>query len=117
MNSIFVIHLYEKDGIWMFDDANVGLLAEPFVGSTNKIIDESSKHIPQANLGFNLFFATQPFPGYQLELNWRREEVAGHWYYADNLDLEGWLCPAMFKYFEKPPQKIYALFEAINSST
>lgn len=117
MNSIFVIHPYKKKGIWMFDDDNAGLLAEPFVGSTNKIIDESSKHIPQANLGFNLFFAIQPFLGYQLELNWRREEVAGHWYYAENLDLEGWLCPAMFKYFEEPPQKIYALFQEINSST
>jgi hypothetical protein len=33
MNSIFVIHPYKKKGIWMFDDDNAGLLAEPFVGS------------------------------------------------------------------------------------
>jgi hypothetical protein len=26
-------------------DANVGLLAEPFIGSTNKILDESSQFL------------------------------------------------------------------------
>jgi len=25
--------------------------------------------------------------------------------------MEGWLCPALFKYFEKAPQEIYAKFE------
>ncbi len=24
----------------------------------------------------------------------------------------GWLCPALFKYFDSAPQKLYALFKA-----
>jgi len=27
------------------------------------------------------------------------------------LDLEGWLCPALLKYFEEAPQNIYAQFK------
>jgi hypothetical protein len=37
----------------------------------------------------------------------------GNWYRSDDLaELEeGWLCPALLKYFESPPQRIYAKFE------
>ena len=30
-NSIFVIKPYKWEGLWVFDDANVGLVKEPFV--------------------------------------------------------------------------------------
>ncbi len=44
---------------------------------------------------------------------WRREEPGGgSWYYSPDLDMECWRCPALFNYFEKAPEKIYAKFEA-----
>ena len=38
--------------------------------------------------------------------------MSGNWYRAEGIDLEGWLCPALLKYFERPPQKLYAQFRA-----
>ena len=35
----------------------------------------------------------------------------GNWYYSADLDAEGWLCPALFKYFDEAPEKIYAQFK------
>lgn len=35
----------------------------------------------------------------------------GMWYFAPSLDMEGWLCPALFKYFDEAPTKLYAQFK------
>ena len=35
----------------------------------------------------------------------------GNWYYSEDFTVEGWLCPALFKYFDKAPEEIYAKFE------
>ncbi|MGH8020425.1 MAG: hypothetical protein ACREIA_19505, partial [Opitutaceae bacterium] len=41
-------------------------------------------------------------------LEWRREEYEGSWYFSPTYGIEGWLCPALFKYFDKAPAKFYA---------
>ena len=61
--------------------------------------------------GFTLLFSIQPFPGFELELDWVRPELGGNWYVSNALGMEGWLCPALFKYFESAPAKIYAQFK------
>ena len=71
--------------------------------------------IPNAEQGFNLLFSAQPFPGYQTKFNWQREEYGGNWYYSEALGMEGWLCPALMKYFEAAPREIYAQCKAIAS--
>ena len=43
--------------------------------------------------------------------DWRREESGGNWYYCPQFDIEGWLCPALFKYFEKAPAALYGRAE------
>ena len=40
----------------------------------------------------------------------RRADSGGTWYYSEALGMEGWLCPALFKYFETAPARIYAQF-------
>jgi hypothetical protein len=40
-NSIFVIKPYKWEGLWVFDDANVGLVKEPFVGGADKLTANS----------------------------------------------------------------------------
>jgi len=67
--------------------------------------------LPDAERGFTLIFSAQPFPGYQQEFEWRRAEMGGNWYYSPTLDMEGWLCPALFKYFDAAPPRIYAQFK------
>ncbi|MEO0759599.1 MAG: DUF6717 family protein [Cyanobacteria bacterium J06648_16] len=108
MNAIMVIHPYKYEGMWVFDDDRVGLEREPFVAGADTIIDQMVADIPNAASGFSLVFAAQPFPGYQFKFDRQREEYGGHWYRIAELNMEGWLCPALFKYFEDAPDKIYA---------
>jgi len=67
--------------------------------------------IPNATQGFKLFFSATPFPGYQAQLTWCREESEGNWYLWEAHHLEGWLCPALFKYFSEAPKNLYCKAE------
>ena len=106
-NEIIVIRPYMALGIWVFDDPRVGLVQEPFVSGADTMIDRFVASIPNAEKGFNLIFARFPFPGHQLRLEWRRTEGTGNWYYSPDLDMEGWLCPALLRYFAQAPKQIY----------
>jgi hypothetical protein len=77
------------------------------------MIDDLVEDIPNARDGFRLLFSTAPFPGYQRRLEWVREEMDGNWYRADEPPMEGWLCPALFKFFETAPQEIFVKAEPI----
>ncbi len=107
-NAIMMIAPYWYVGTWVFDDQAVGLLREPFVEGVPEMIDELVGDIPDARNGFRLTFSERPFPSAQVELTWVREEVAGNWYRSSLSDKEGWLCPALFKYFDAAPKKIWA---------
>jgi hypothetical protein len=111
-NSIMVIHPYKDKGLWVFDDEETGLVKEPFVAGADIVIDIMTGAIPDAEKGFNLIFSATAFPGHDLELEWRREDQGGNWYFSDKLGMEGWLCPALFKYFDQAPDKLYAQFKA-----
>jgi hypothetical protein len=112
MNVIVAIHPYKCGGMWVFDDDRVGLSQEPFVSGADTIIDRLVANIPNAEKGFTILFSAAPFPGYQAEFEWRREEYDGNWYYSKALNMEGWLCPALFKYFTEAPKTLYAQFKA-----
>jgi hypothetical protein len=107
-NQIMVIKPYRWEGFWVFDDERVGLFREPFVGGADTMIDAAVARsgIPDAANGFLLVFSPRPFPGANVELNWLREEMGGNVYGWEGR--EGWLCPALLKYFEEPPMKIFA---------
>jgi hypothetical protein len=114
MNTINVIAPYRYLGMWVFDDPRVGLFQEPFVSGADTMIDRVVAGIPDAERGFVMLFSASPFPGHQFRLDWRRSENGGNWYYAEQLGMEGWLCPALFRYFaEAPPQ----LFVQVKPST
>ena len=111
MNAIIAIHPYKYEGLWVFDDEKVGLIQEPFVSGADTVIDKMVAGMPNADAGFTLLFSANPFPGYQAAFQWRREEMGGNWYYSEDLEMEGWLCPALFKYFQGAPLEIYAQFK------
>jgi hypothetical protein len=112
MNSIMAIHPYMKEGVWVFDDAAVGLREEPFISGADRIIDRMVVDLPGAESGFTLLFSGSSFPGYQLELEWVRADMSGNWYRSRALVMEGWLCPALLKYFDSPPANLYTQFRA-----
>lgn len=111
-NAMMTIYPYRERGDWVFDDPSVGLVREPFVFGMPEMIDAFVKDIPNAQHGFKLYFSKQPFPGFQTCLTWLREEHEGNWYAWDESKQEGWLCPALFKYFGMAPAKIYCKAEA-----
>lgn len=111
MNSLFVIVPYKYEGMWVFDDPRVGLLREPFIAGIDTMIDRLVARIPDAERGFRAIFGASPFPGHTESLDWRREESGGNWYFSDHFQMEGWLCPALFKYFAAAPKTIYVQVE------
>lgn len=117
MNALMVIFPYKVGGIWVFDDAAVGLVREPFVDTVNTFIDKMTEHIPGAEAGVRLLFSAKPFPGHTLSFTWVRPEFEGNWYACPALDgLQGWLCPAMFKYFEAAPAQLFAKAEPLGAA-
>lgn len=111
VNAINLIVPYRYEGMWVFDDPRVGLNKEPFVSGADAMIDVLVADIPNAQNGFRLLFSSAAFPGYKVKLEWRREEYGGNWYFSQDFNMEGWLCPALFKYFEKAPKEIYVKAE------
>lgn len=107
MNAINVIAPYKHLGMWVFDDPRVGLSQEPFVAGADTMIDRAVSHIANADEGFVMTFSAEPFPGSQFVLDWRRTEAGGNWYFSPDFDLEGWLCPALFRYFDTAPRQIH----------
>jgi hypothetical protein len=59
-----------------------------------------------------LVFVAQPFPGYTARFDWNRPEHGGNWYTSAERGIEGWLCPALLKYFESTPKEIYVKVSA-----
>jgi hypothetical protein len=117
MNSLSVIIPYKQYGMWMFDDARVGLEGELFIAGADMLLEHLTEKIPNAEKGFRLLFSVTPFPGYWMRLEWIREdtEMPGNWYRWAGTDLEGWLCPALFKYFAEAPLNLYLKAEALET--
>lgn len=110
-NAIRVINPYLYHGTWVFDDADHGLVKEPFVAGIPAIIDLAVSGIKDAGKGFRMLFSGNPFPGHTVQLNKLNREHGGCWYQLDGSEMKGWLCPAMFHYFSEPPESIYVAVE------
>jgi hypothetical protein len=110
-----VIFPYLYEDTWVFDDQSVGLEKEPFICGVPEMINVLTNNIPNAEAGFKLVFSMNPFPGYQAELDLEREEYGGYWYQWKKEEKKGWLCPALFRYFDQAPEKIYCKAEQLSN--
>jgi hypothetical protein len=110
-NAIMVIAPYRHQGTWVFDDNSAGLVQEPFVAGVPEMIDVIVKDIPTADEGFRLLFSAKPFPEYQKKLIWLRGDQGGNYYRFEDSEMEGWICSAMFKYYETAPKELYVKAE------
>lgn len=112
-NQILTIQPYWKNGTWVFDDQDVDLEAEPFVEGIPEMISDMVEDFENPEEGFRLLFSPEPFPNYQEKITWVREEMGGNWYRREATGEEGWLCPALFCYFDAAPEEIYAKAERL----
>jgi hypothetical protein len=110
-NALMVLVPYRHAGTWVFDDPRAGLVREPFVAAVPEMIDVLVAGIPGATNGLRLLFSAQPFPGYQKKLTWLCGDMGGNYYKMDSPPMEGWLCPAMFRYYQNAPKKLYVKAE------
>ena len=106
-NSIFVIKPYRWNGMWVFDDPAVGLTREPFVSGVPAMIERATANIPDAEQGFLAVFSGSYFPDANVVLDRVRADGGGTVYRWAETGQEGWLCPALFKYLDPAPDKIY----------
>ena len=92
----------------IFISAAVGLVKEPFVAGADIMMECLVADILDAAKGFVLIFSSASFPGHQHRLDWlRTDDDGGNWYRWEEFKIEGWLCPALFKYFSEAPKHIY----------
>jgi hypothetical protein len=110
-NTIMVIAPYWYNGTWVFDDPDAGLKREPFVAGVPEMIDVLVKDIPNPREGFRLTFAASSFPGFQKKVTWLRGDSGGNYYKLDDPPMEGWICPAMFRYYKTAPAALYVRAE------
>ena len=109
MNQINVIHPYLWQGQWVFDDPDVGLMKEAFVAGADDVCDRLLAMVGRpSDTQFTLRFSKDKFPRTQFSFAHVGEgEGGGHYYYCGALKITGWLCPALFKYFDKAPEQIH----------
>lgn len=108
-NSLRVIHPYWSNGQLVFDDEATGLVGEPFVAGADTALAliAEAEQVQGRRRGFTVVFSDEPFPGHHAVLERQEEEAKGNWYWCERVKTRGWLCPALFHYFETAPDSIY----------
>lgn len=106
-NSIVAIRPHLYAGMWVFTDEARGLINEPFVDGIPEIIELATAGLKEPEKGFTLLFSATPFPSHKYVLKWLRPEHDGNWYQLEGTEMRGWLCPQLFSYFDKAPERIY----------
>jgi hypothetical protein len=106
---IKTLHLYNRRGTWLFDDAEKQIVEEPFVEGSSEIITEIQKRTGYSGDGISLTFSDLPFPTCQHIFTWKGSRDEGTWnlYRVDAFQMGGWLCPVLLRYFDKAPEKLY----------
>jgi hypothetical protein len=110
-NALLVIEPYRVGKGWAFDEPRLGLKGEPFVQGIPEMIDKLVAGMPGSDKSVRLIFSQCPIPGAQLKLDRRGEQDGGNWYYSNDYQTTGWLCPALFRFFPRAPQHIYVKAE------
>jgi hypothetical protein len=99
-----------ESGHWVFDDEARGLKREPLVRGTDRILDEIRLRMstgPGVPESLVLVFSGQAFPGSRFSFHRRQYEAGGCWYEWMEEGMRGWLCPALFRYFDEAPDILH----------
>ena len=112
-NALLVIEPYRDGKMWRFDEPRLHLKGEPFVQGIPEMINVLVKDVPGAEKSVRLIFSQQAFPGAEFRLDRVREQDGGNWYYNEKYQMEGWLCPALFKFFPRAPEHLYVKVEGV----
>ena len=91
--------------MWVFDDSSKDLDKEPLVEGADTLLsmltDKESTVIT---------FSENVFPSSEIVVEMTEDYSSvngGTFYYCAQYDHKLWLCPALLKYFNNPPQQIH----------
>ena len=107
MNAIHVIQPRWESGSLVFDDPDRGLLREPFVAGADTALGILAAAVPGCEETFTLVFSAGDFPGSQACMKFTAHGYGGAYYVFEDIGMTGWLCPALYKYFNTAPKRIY----------
>lgn len=115
-NSLYSLHAYFKNGLWMFDDKSRDIKEEPFVAGADTMFDlMSGRCIDETIQECGIVFGSTPIPNYDIKVKLDRPDgFDGHYYNVVKFDkypsvegFEFWLCPALLAFFNDAPEEIY----------
>jgi hypothetical protein len=72
-----------------------------------EIIDQAVIHLPNVNAGFTVLFNNTGLPKPDLVLSKLYEEAGGNGYKCDPTGMQGWPCPALYKYYPVAPDQLF----------
>jgi hypothetical protein len=106
-NVMNALTLYWSQGCWRYDDAEHNRRGEPFVLGASEAIDalRALEGFPKKRKPFQVLFSACQFPGAH-EAVLVEEEAGGSWYRFKDVH-EGWLCPALFDFFDQAPASLW----------
>ena len=118
-DRVMTLYPYWYCGQWVFDDERTGLKEEAFVRGASEMISRlvGISYFPHVLetyrpkcTAFALSFSDKPFTGHQVQLDWFSFADGGNWYTGEvgGKEMECWLCPALFHYFDRAPLKLFA---------
>lgn len=95
-------------GVWSFDDADLGIIGEPFVGDINRMIDA----LLNGDTECIIYCSSQPIHGHNISLT-QRLDLGEGMYQMDGTEIVGWLCPCFLNYFPNYVERVYAKIEPL----
>ena len=117
MTQVKTVYPYLHRNVWVFDDPATGLKEEAFVHGMTEIISQlvDAKGTPNPSAGFALHFSDLPFADHDVVMEAGEADMGGTWYSGDvaGEHMEGWLCPALFLYYEQAPPRLYVKAEPL----
>ena len=98
----------DKYGIWWFDDDDLEIFHEVFVGDINFMIDM----LVPGESECLIYCSKDPIAGQNISLT-RRNDLGQGMYQMDGTDVVGWLCPCLLNYLPDYTEHIYARVEKL----
>lgn len=94
---------YRTPDGWAFDDAERGIVAEPLILGAHTLCDI----LADGEEKFTIEFSADPPGEDNITLLQFDSADKESWYYSKTHNIVVYLCPALFAFFEAPPQIIY----------
>lgn len=114
-NALMRLHVRKDKNLgWVFNDKSRGLVDEPFVQGIDTILTRHCRELGITrhvnNRGLLVTFSGASIPNEHTVLERGEPESGGCWYHDTRFGMDGWLCPALFRYFKKAPEQIHVHF-------